>query len=193
MKSPTKCGTKPTTVAGMSGFVVAAHLADGVWHLRVVQRSVPEGLAPLISELRAMRAEGVLLGMVSVDDDWSVLVRPAPGGARLLLGDSTVALEDEDDPEVDGVRLASDILDELGVDAPSDEEIEDADDPDAPWPEGDFGILADLGVGEQSLSVLFDDPDIYASRQLLTIAEELGFGDELADLYDGELSEFTDD
>jgi len=177
----------------MSGFVVAAHLADGQWSLRVLQRSVPQGLSPLVDELRAMRAEGVLLGLVSVDDDWTLLVRPAPGGARLLLGDSTVALEDEDDPEVDGVRLAADTLDELGVDAPSDEDIEDADDPDAPWPEGDFGILADLGVGEQSLSVLFDDPDIYASDQLMALAGDLGFGDELADLYETELADFVDD
>lgn len=177
----------------MSGFVVAAHLLDGVWHLRVVQRSVPESLTSLVSDLQAMRAEGVLLGMVSVDDDWSVLVRPAPGGARVLLGDSTVALEDADDEEVDGVRLAADILDELGVDAPSDRDIENADDPDAPWPEGDFGILADLGVGEQSLSVLFDDPEIYASDQLLALATDLGFGDDLADLYEDDLAEFVGD
>jgi putative tRNA adenosine deaminase-associated protein len=177
----------------MSGFVVAAHLTDGVWNLRVVQRSVPDGLAPLVRRLRDMRAEGVLLGLVSVDDDWAALVRPAPGGARLLLGDSTVALEDEDDPEVDGVRLAADILDELGLDAPTDEEIEEADDPDAPWPEGDFGILTDLGVGEQSLSVLFDDAEIYASDQLLSIAGDLGFGDELADLFDEELADLVGD
>jgi putative tRNA adenosine deaminase-associated protein len=120
-------------------------------------------------------------------------VRPAPGGARLLLGDSTVALEDEDDPEVDGVRLAADILDELGLDAPTDEEIEEADDPDAPWPEGDFGILTDRGVGEQSLSVLFDDAEIYASDQLLSIAGDLGFGDELADLFDEELADLVGD
>ncbi len=154
----------------MSGFVVAAHLTDGVWNLRVVQRSVPDGLAPLVRRLRDMRAEGVLLGLVSVDDDWAALVRPAPGGARLLLGDSPVALEDEDDPEV-----------------------EDADDPDAPWPEGDFGILTDLGVGEQSLSVLFDDAEIYASDQLLSIAGDLGFGDELADLFDEELADLVGD
>lgn len=177
----------------MSGFVVAAHLTDEGWHLRVVQRSVPDGLPPLVRRLREMRAEGVLLGLISVDDDWAALVRPAPGGARLLLGDATVALEDEDDPEVDGVRLAVDILDELGVDAPTDEEIEDADDPDAPWPEGDFSILADLGVGEQSLSVLFDDPEIYASDQLLSIANDLGFGDRLADLFDEELSDLVGD
>lgn len=177
----------------MSGFVVTAHLTDGVWTLRVLQRSVPDGLDPLLADLRAMRAEGVLLGLVSVDDDWCALVRPAPGGARLLVGDSTVALEDEDDPEVDGVRLVSDILDELGIDPPTDEEIEDADDPDAPWPEGDFGILADLGVGEQALSVLFDDPEIYASDQLLSLAGDLGFADELSDLYDDELADFVDD
>lgn len=172
---------------------MAAHLSDGEWQLRVVQRSVPVGLSPLMTDLRAMRAQGVLLGLVCVDDDWAAIVRPVPGGAQLLLGDSTVALEDVNDAGVDGVRLAVDILDELGVDAPSDEDIDDADDPDAPWPEGDFGILADVGVAEQSLSILFDDPDILASEQLMSVAEDLGFGDDLADLFEGELAEFIGD
>ncbi|MDN6439909.1 MAG: tRNA adenosine deaminase-associated protein [Corynebacterium nuruki] len=168
----------------MSGFVLAAELADGAWRLRVLQRTAPTGLAPLLRELRGLRAEGVLLGLVCVDDDWGALVRPVPGGARLLIGDATVASEDPDDPEVDGVLFARDVLDDLGVEPPTDEEVDGADDPDAPWPEGDFDLLEDIGVGSQLLAVVFDDPDMYASEQLLRIAEELGFDSELAEEFD---------
>ncbi|MGO3361315.1 MAG: tRNA adenosine deaminase-associated protein [Corynebacterium sp.] len=170
----------------MNGFVVAAELAEGdtgnsSWRVRVLQRSVPDGLETLVGNLRKLRAEGVLLGLVCVEDDWCALVRPTPRGSQLLLGDASVIVEDDQEP---GIDLARDILDELDVDGPSDDDIDDADDPDAPWPEGDFDMLADLGVGEQVLSVIFDDGDILASDLLLRVAEELGFGGELSDVLD---------
>ncbi|HIW90466.1 MAG TPA: tRNA adenosine deaminase-associated protein [Candidatus Corynebacterium avicola] len=188
----------------MNGFVVAAQLTEGgtgvsgadgadsadgaagygggaQWRVRVLQRSVPDGLDGLVRDLRALRSTGVLVGMVCVEDDWCALVRPVPGGATLLLGDASVIVEDDDEP---GIDLARDILDELDVDGPTDEDIDDADDPDAPWPEGDFDMLADLGVGEQVVSVIFDDGEILASDQLLRVAEELGFDEELAEVLD---------
>lgn len=188
----------------MNGFVVAAQLTEGgtgdsgadsvdsadgaagygggaQWRVRVLQRSVPDGLDRLVRDLRALRSTGVLVGMVCVEDDWCALVRPVPGGATLLLGDASVIVEDDDEP---GIDLARDILDELDVDGPTDEDIDDADDPDAPWPEGDFDMLADLGVGEQVVSVIFDDGEILASDQLLRVAEELGFDGELAEVLD---------
>lgn len=188
----------------MNGFVIAAQLTEGgagdysadgadgadgaaayggaaQWRVRVLKRSVPDGLESLVRDLRALRSAGVLVGMVCVEDDWCALVRPAPGGATMLLGDSSVVVEDDDEP---GIDLARDILDELDVDGPTDEDIDDADDPDAPWPEGDFDMLSDLGVGEQVVSVIFDDGEILASDQLLRVAEELGFDEELAEVLD---------
>ena len=148
----------------MNGFVIAAQLTDGgtgdysadgadgaaayggaaQWRVRVLKRSVPDGLESLVRDLRALRSAGVLVGMVCVEDDWCALVRPAPGGATMLLGDASVVVEDDDEP---GIDLARDILDELDVDGPTDEDIDDADDPDAPWREGYFDMLSDLGVG----------------------------------------------
>lgn len=188
----------------MNGFVIAAQLTEGgtgdysadgadgadgaaayggaaQWRVRVLKRSVPDGLESLVRDLRALRSAGVLVGMVCVEDDWCALVRPAPGGATMLLGDASVVVEDDDEP---GIDLARDILDELDVDGPTDEDIDDADDPDAPWPEGDFVMLSDLGVGEQVVSVIFDDGEILASDQLLRVAEELGFDEELAEVLD---------
>ena len=184
----------------MNGFVIAAQLTEGgtgdysadgadgaaayggaQWRVRVRKRSVPDGLESLVRDLRALRSAGVLVGMVCVEDDWCALVRPAPGGATMLLGDASVVVEDDDEP---GIDLARDILDELDVDGPTDEDIDDADDPDAPWPEGDFDMLSDLGVGEQVVSVIFDDGEILASDQLLRVAEELGFDEELAEVLD---------
>lgn len=173
----------------MSGFVVAAELAERdsggtSWRLHVLgegDTGTPDGLKPLLSDLAGRRAGGVLLGMVCVEDDWCALVRPGPRGPALLLGDASVIVEDDDEP---GIDLARDILDELDVDGPTDFDIDDADDPDAPWPEGDFDMLADLGVSEQVLSVIFDDGDMLATEQLMRVAGELGFDDDLADLLD---------
>ncbi|MGV0870109.1 tRNA adenosine deaminase-associated protein [Corynebacterium kalidii] len=171
----------------MSGFVVAAELAEGdtggaSWRLRVLEKSIPDGLRPLLAGLGRLRAAGVLLGVVCVEDDWCALVRPGPRGPQLLLSDASVVVEDDDEP---GIDLARDILAELDVDGPTDDDIDNADDPDAPWPEGDFDILADLGVSEQVLSVILDDGNMLATEQLMRVAEELGFDDDLADVLDG--------
>ncbi|MGV7636810.1 tRNA adenosine deaminase-associated protein, partial [Mycobacterium kansasii] len=92
--------------------------------------------------LKALRATGAVIGLLNVDDEYFVIVRPGPSGTRLLLSDATAAVFDE---------LAVQALDRLDVDVPDidPEEIEDTD----PWPEGDLGILGDLGLGEQELSV----------------------------------------
>lgn len=154
-------------------FAAVAVRQDTAWTVRTLRDRALRGLDDLLADLRSLRSEGVVLGFVCVDDDWCALVRPVPGGVRVLLSDATAALDDD---------LAADILDELDVDVPSEEE---ADETDEPWPEGEFDMLEDLGVGEQILSVIFDDADLYASDQLIRVAEELGLGDELSDLVDG--------
>ncbi|WP_342021784.1 tRNA adenosine deaminase-associated protein [Corynebacterium bovis] len=154
-------------------FAAVAVRQDTAWTVRTLRDRALRGLDDLLADLRSLRSEGVVLGFVCVDDDWCALVRPVPGGVRVLLSDATAALDDD---------LAADILDELDVDVPSEEE---ADETDEPWPEGEFDMLEDLGVGEQILSVIFDDEDLYASDQLIRVAEELGLGDELSDLVDG--------
>lgn len=153
-------------------FAVAAFGVDGGWRLQELPEESLDSLDDLLAALRSQRAEGAVVGLVCLDDDWCALLRPVPGGVRILLSDATAALDYD---------LAADILDDLGMDTPTEEEAEESDEA---WPEGDFDLLEDLDTSEQFLSVIFDDEDLYASEQILRVAEELGFGGDLADLLD---------
>ena len=156
-------------------FAVSAIRTDGRWHLRELPTRATESLPDLIAELRATRAEGPVVGLLCVEDDWSVVLRPVPSGVRILLSDATAALDYD---------IASEALETLDIDAPTEEEADDSDDP---WPEGDFDLLEDLGASEQIMSLIFYDDDLYGAEQVLRVADELGFADELADLVGVEL------
>lgn len=149
-------------------FIAAAIREESRWVVRKLGDAGLVGLEALLRELRNTRAEGALVGFVCVNDDWCAVVRPVPGGARLLLSDATAGVDFD---------LAADMLDDMGVEIPTEDEAE-AD----PWPEGDFDLLEDLGVGEQVLGVVFDDEELYASEMVMRVAEELGCGDQLADV-----------
>lgn len=156
-------------------FAVSAIRADGQWHLRELPARATENLQDLVEVLRSSRAEGPVVGLLCVEDDWSAVLRPVPGGVRILLSDATAALDYD---------IASEVLDTLDIDEPSEEE---ADASDEPWPEGDFDMLEDLGASEQVMSIIFYDEDLYGAEQVLRVADELGFADELADLVGVEL------
>ena len=153
--------------------IISAAYGERGWALRELPDRASDSLDSLVEYLREARDEGAVIGFVCVDDDWAAVVRPVPGGVRILISDATAALDD---------YLATDMLDELGVDTPTEEEAEEADESDSQWPEGEFDLLEDLGVSEQLISVVMDDPELYPSDQLLSIAEELGFDEELAEL-----------
>ena len=121
------------------------------------------------TELRELRSAGAVFGLLNVDDEFFVIVRPAPSGARLLLSDATAALDYD---------IAADVLEKLDADL-SLEELEE----DDPFEEGDLGLLADLGLPEAVLGVILAD-DEYADEQLSRIAQEMGFNDELVAVLD---------
>jgi putative tRNA adenosine deaminase-associated protein len=50
------------------------------------------------------------------------------------------------------------------------------------WPEGDLGILADLGMPSHELQIIVDEIDLYPDEQLQMIAQRVGFIDELTKL-----------
>src|SRR5699024_12732038 len=103
-----------------------------------------------------------------VDHECYVILRPVPSGMRLMRSDATAALDYD---------LAAHLLDELNVEAPdlSDEELEDTD----PWGEGDMGILEDLGLPSGVLEIIVSETGLYADEQLQTVAERMGFADQL--------------
>ena len=105
-----------------------------------------------------------------MEEDYLVIVRPGPSQTRVLISDATMAVDDD---------FAADILDEAGAEIP-DIDPDELDNVDA-WADGDFDILADLGLSEEQMSILLDD-DADPADLALAIADELGFGDELDDV-----------
>ncbi|OFS18192.1 hypothetical protein HMPREF3097_02400 [Corynebacterium sp. HMSC27B11] len=181
---------RPAKIRNMSNtdsfdtIAVVATSTEHGWALRELADDATDSLESLVEHLRSERAEGAVLGLVCIEDSWCAIVRPVPGGVGILMSDATAAIDD---------YLATDMLDELDVDTPTEEEADEADENDTAWPEGEFDMLEDLGVSEQLLTVVFDDPEYYPAEQLICVAEELGFDEELSDLLDANLPDDEDD
>ncbi|MCW2633387.1 MAG: hypothetical protein JWR88_2349 [Pseudonocardia sp.] len=154
--------------SALPGFAVAAVREDGRWRCSSLSPEALVDLDTAITELRALRSTGAVLGLLDVDDEFFVLLRPVPGGVSLMVSDAVAALDYD---------VAADVLDLLRVDLPSDETLEDD-----PWPEGDLSILADLGLPADELEVLAAEVELYPDEQLATISRRCGFEDELAEV-----------
>ena len=153
------------------GYAVTVAQTDGRWQVREFDDDFTD-LSTSVSAVRKLRAEGASFALLNVEEDYLVIVRPGPSRVRLLISDATMAVDDD---------FAADICDEADVEIP-DIDPDELDNVDG-WADGDFGILADLGLSEERLSILLDD-DADPADLAQTIADELGFGDELADVVD---------
>src|ERR1700753_1915832 len=148
------------------GFGVAGVREEGQWRCSPLAANSLTSLSAAETELRELRSAGAVFGLLDVDDEFFVIVRPAPSGTRLLLSDATAALHYD---------IAAEVLDNLDADIDP-EDLEDAE----PFEEGDLGLLSDVGLPEAVLSVILDEADLYADEQLGRIAREMGFADELS-------------
>ena len=142
-------------------FAVAAYRDDGEWQLVELHRSVAEDIDILTDALGRFPSDVGVLGMVSMNDDFFVLVRKSGTQVRMLLSDVTAA---SDWP------LASGVADLVDVRVPDDDD-------DDPQPAGDLDIISDLGMAALELGVLCDDDDLYPDEILGDVATRLGFGD----------------
>lgn len=150
------------------GYAVTVARTDGGWVVREFEDDFTD-LSTSIKAVRALRSEGAAFAILNVEEDYLAVVRPGPSRTRLLLSDATMAVDDD---------FAADILDEAGYEVP-DIDPDELDDVEA-WAEGDFAIFEDLGLSEERLSILLDD-DAEPRDLAETIAEDLGFLDELTD------------
>ena len=154
-----------TREQALPGYAVAAIREDGRWRCT---RLTPEALLDLdtaITELRELRSTGAVLGLLDVDDEFFVLLRPTPGGVSLMVSDAVAAFDYD---------VAADVLDLLRVELPPDDDALDD-----PWPEGDLAILADLGLPADELEVLAGEVELYPDEQLAVISRRCGFADAL--------------
>lgn len=155
--------------AAMGGYAVAVIREEGRWRCTALESEALIDLDSAISQLRAIRSPGAVLGLLDVDDEFFVLLRPNPRGVALLLSDAAAALDYD---------VAADVLDLLRVELPPDEESA----LDDPWPEGDLAIAVDFGLSADELGVLAGDLDLYPDEQLAAIGRRCGFADALAEV-----------
>lgn len=150
------------------GFAIAAVREDGKWRCTALDSSVLNELDEAITELRKVRSTGAVIGLLDVDDQFFLLLRPSPQGISLLLSDAAAALDYD---------IAADALDLLRVEPPTEDD-------DEVYPEGALDILADLGLPAAELSVIIGEVDLYPDEQLQMVAQRCGFADEFASLLD---------
>jgi putative tRNA adenosine deaminase-associated protein len=140
-------------------FVLVAYREEGVWQLEELADDSVADLDTLAQELRRWPGDGGSLGLVSVDEDFFLLVRVLGPETRILLSDVTAA---SDWP------IARSALEHLELPLPEDD--------DEQVPAGDLAIVGDLGMGAMDMGALLDDFDLYPDEMLGDVARRLGFG-----------------
>ncbi len=140
-------------------FALAAFRDEGQWQLVELHPSVAQDFDDLTRALGRFPSDCGVLGMVSMNDDFFVLVRRTGSQVRAMLSDVTFAA---DWPLASGV---TDLID-----------VRDPDDEDVPQAAGDLDIVSDLGMAALDLGVLCDDDDLYPDEILGDVATRLGFG-----------------
>jgi putative tRNA adenosine deaminase-associated protein len=143
---------------------VAAYREEGVWQLQELPVSALDTVDTVARELRRYPGDNGAMALISVDEDFFLLVRARGAEFSVLLSDASAATD---------WLLARSAVDHLGV------PVEDDDDP---APAGDLAIVADMGIPAMDMGVLLDDYELYPDEQLSDIAAKLGFGAKFDDL-----------
>ena len=141
-------------------FAVAAYRDDGEWQVVELNPSLGEDVEDLSHALTRFPSDVGVLGLVSMNDDFFVILRRSGTEVRAMLSDITAV---PDWPLAGGV---ADLLD-----------LPNPDDDDEPQAAGDLELLSDLGMPALDLGVLCDDDDLYPEDILRDVADRLGFGD----------------
>ncbi len=142
-------------------FAVAAYRDEGQWCVVELNPHLGESVEHLSEALTRFPSDVGVLGLVSMNDDYFVILRRSGTQVRVMLSDVTAAEE---------WPLAGTVADLLDLPDPED---------DAPQAVGDLELLSDLGMTAFDLGSLCDDDDLYPEDVLLDVAERLGFGVEL--------------
>src|SRR5688572_33172375 len=144
-------------------FAIAMYLEEGAWRADLVSIDDVSSVDGLVTALRQQAPEAAeVLGMISVADDFFLMIRTSEVSTRLLLSDATAAVD---------WPLARSVLDELGIDQPGEADGEHVE------PVGDLAIVADLGLDAMELAALCDDLDLYPDEMLGSVASRLGFAE----------------
>ena len=141
-------------------YAVIAFREQGLWQVGSLPDAVTADLDAIVAAVRQQPGENGAFALVDVADEFFVVVRVQQGRVRLLLSDVTASAEWD---------LATQVVDQLGVDIPRDDALEEV------VPVGDLGVFDDLGLDARELGALLSDVDAYADEMLSALARRLGF------------------
>src|SRR5262245_57223221 len=99
--------------AGAIDFAFAAHREEGVWQVTPFPPNAATELTLLLHALGQVPSESGVIGMVSVDEDFFVLIRVTGQQVRMLLSDVGAATESP---------LALAVVDHLDLPHPDDDD-----------------------------------------------------------------------
>ncbi len=142
-------------------FAVAAYRDAGEWQVVELNPKIGEDVDHLSDALARFPSDVGVLGLVSMNDDFFVILRRSGTDVRGMLSDFTAVAD---------WPLASGIVQLL--------DLPDPDDPDEPQAVGDLELISDLGMPALDLGVLCDDDDRFPEDILRDVADRLGCGDE---------------
>jgi putative tRNA adenosine deaminase-associated protein len=142
-------------------FAVAAYRDEGEWQVVELNPRIGEDVDHLSEALARFPSDVGVLGLVSMNDDFFVILRRSGTVVRAMLSDFTA---------VSDWPLASGVVELL--------DLPDPEDPDEPQPVGDLELISDLGMTALDLGMLCDDDDLFPEDILRDVADRLGFGDE---------------
>jgi putative tRNA adenosine deaminase-associated protein len=147
-------------------FALVAYRDEGDWHVAELPGRALDNVEAIAHELRRYPGENGALAMISVDEDFVLIIRAQAALVRVLLSDATAATD---------WTLARSAVNHLGVHVGVD---------DDQAPAGDLGIVADLGFSAADMGALLDDYDLYPEEVLGEIARQVGFGDKFDEILD---------
>jgi putative tRNA adenosine deaminase-associated protein len=159
-------GIKVSGITDEFDIAVAAWHEDGRWTLGLLPD--PTDIAQMISSLKSQQTNGGAIALISIDEEFFILIRVLGTHISLFLSDVTCALD---------YPVAEELLEIADLPIPEEEDDEAA-------PIGHMEILADLGMSSMELFALCDDSELFPDEQLEAIANRLGFGDQFAELLD---------
>jgi putative tRNA adenosine deaminase-associated protein len=147
-------------------FAVVAYRDEGDWSVAELPARALDDVESISRELRRYPGETGALAMISVDEDFVMVVRVQGELVRVLLSDATAATD---------WAIARAAINHLGVHV-------DVDDDQAPA--GDLAIVADMGFAAADMGALLDDYDLYPEEVLSEVARQIGFGDKFDEIVD---------
>ncbi|MSO43470.1 MAG: tRNA adenosine deaminase [Candidatus Planktophila sp.] len=155
--------SKVSSITNELDIAVAAWHEDGRWTLALLPD--PTDIAQIITSLKSQQTNGGAIALISIDEEFFILIRVLGSHIYLFLSDATCALD---------YLVAEELLEIADLPMPRRRQPRN--------PIGHIEILSDLGMNGMEISALCDDAELFPDEQLEAIANRLGFGDQFAEL-----------